>query len=186
MNILLYILHPFRDTFSISEEEVMDNELEELTQNLRSLGDFKARYSKVIRDARDYVIDTEKTGRAKLAEAEKAEKTIFGMKVEAYLRNEFNWPKGEKLDFYIGDIEFDSKATIGKNWMIPPEAFGELCLLTRIDESKAIYSAGLLRATSAALTVGQNQDKKRSISAAGKKSIRWLIFNQPYQDDTKS
>ena len=164
----------------------MDNKLEILTQKLTSLKNFEGCYSRVIRDARDYVIDSGKTGRTKLAEAEKAEKTIFGMKVEAYLRNEFNWPKGRKLDFYIGDIEFDSKATIGTNWMIPPEAVGELCLLTSIDEEKEIYSAGLLRATDEVLTVGQNQDKKRSVSAVGKKCIRWLIEKQPYQAEASS
>ncbi|MEM9009288.1 MAG: NaeI family type II restriction endonuclease, partial [Cyanobacteria bacterium P01_F01_bin.86] len=75
----------------------------------------------------DYVIDAEKMGRTRLAEAEKAEKTIFGMKVEAYLGHEFGLDRGNKLDFYVADVEFDSKATIGKTWMIPPEAFGEIC-----------------------------------------------------------
>lgn len=123
----------------------------------------------------DYVIDAEKMGRTRLAEAEKAEKTIFGMKVEAYLGHEFGWDRGKKLDFYVADVEFDSKATIGKTWMIPPEAFGEICLLTRIDENNDFFQAGLLRASMDVLTFGSNQDKKKSVSALGKRNIQWLI-----------
>lgn len=123
----------------------------------------------------DYVIDGKKMGRTRLSEAEKAEKTIFGMKVEAYLRHEFGWTRGRKLDFYLVEIEFDSKATIGKTWMIPREAVGEICLLTRIDEDTNFFQAGLLRAIPEALTSGSNQDKKRSVSAVGKKQVRWLI-----------
>ena len=153
----------------------MDNALQTLFTALQSTNDFELRYGKVIRDAMDYVIDSEKMGRTRLAEAEKAEKTIFGMKVEAYLMHEFGWNRGNKLDFYLTDVEFDSKATIGKTWMIPPEAFGEICLLTRIDEDNDFFQAGLLRANLNMLTLGSNQDKKKSISAAGKRHIQWLI-----------
>ena len=97
------------------------------------------------------------------------------MKVEAYLGHEFGWNRGNKLDFYVADVEFDSKATIGKTWMIPPEAFGEICLLTRIDEDNDFFQAGLLRANLDMLTSGSNQDKKKSVSAAGKHHIQWLI-----------
>ena len=153
----------------------MDTELDRLFQSLKSVENFEHRYGKVIRDAMDYVIDGERMGRTRLAEAEKAEKTIFGMKVEAYLRHEFGWPKGKSLDFYWVEIEFDSKATIGKTWMIPPEAIGKLCLLTRINEDDHFFQAGLLRTNLDRLTKGSNQDKKRSVSALGKKSIKWLI-----------
>jgi len=153
----------------------LDTQLDSLFVTLTSIENFEARYATVIRDARDYVIDAVRMGRTTLAEAEKAEKTIFGMKVEAYLRNEFGWEQGQKLDFCFGNIEFDSKATIGKTWMIPREAVGELCLLTSIDESKGIFNAGLLRANLDVLTAGSNQDRKRSVSALGKRSIKWLI-----------
>ena len=153
----------------------MDNALQTLLTTLSAIDDFELRYGKVIREAMDYVIDAEKMGRSRLAEAEKAEKTIFGMKVEAYLGHEFGWNRGNKLDFYVADVEFDSKATIGKTWMIPPEAFGEICLLTRIDEDNDFFQAGLLRANLDMLTSGSNQDKKKSVSAAGKHHIQWLI-----------
>jgi len=153
----------------------LDTQLDNLFVTLTSIENFEDRYATVIRDARDYVIDAERMGRTTLAEAEKAEKTIFGIKVEAYLRNEFGWERGKKLDFCFGNIELDSKATIGKTWMIPPEAVGELCLLTSIDESKGIFNAGLLRANLDVLTAGSNQDKKKSVSALGKRSIKWLI-----------
>lgn len=154
---------------------MLDSELSLLFLALSSIEGFESRYAKVIRDAMDYVIDAERMERTSMAEAEKAEKTIFGMKVEAYLRYEFKWNKGSKLDFYLEDIEFDSKATIGKTWMIPPEAVGEICLLTVVDENKGYYRAGLLRASLDMLTAGSNQDKKRSVSSAGRASIQWLI-----------
>tara|TARA_B110001469_G_scaffold8153_1_gene8134 strand:- start:1826 stop:2329 length:504 start_codon:yes stop_codon:yes gene_type:complete len=157
-----------------------DPQLTKLIQDLTAIRSFAQRYSKIIRDARDYVIDAGKTGRTKLSEAEKAEKTIFGMKVEAYLRYEFAWGKGPKLDFYFNCIEFDSKATVGKTWMVPPEAVGELCLLTLLDEKRSVYSAGVIRASLTALTKGKNQDKKRSVSAIGKQSIHWLIKDELY------
>ena len=137
----------------------MDTELNSLFQTLTSIENFTDRYAEVVRDARDYVIDADKTGRTLISQAEKAEKTIFGMKVEAYLRSKFGREKGKKLDFYIGDVEFDSKATIGNTWMVPPEAVGGICLLTSIDEAKGIFNAGLVRATDDALTAGENQDK---------------------------
>lgn len=154
---------------------LLDNELTLLIQALSSIENFETRYAKVIRDAMDYVIDAERMNRTRLADAEKAEKTIFGMKVEAYLRYEFQWNKGKKLDFYLADIEFDSKATIGKTWMVPPEAVGEICLLTLLDEERGVYRVGLLRASLDMLTAGSNQDKKRSVSSAGRASIQWLI-----------
>jgi len=154
---------------------LLDNELTLLMQALSSIESFETRYAKVIRDAMDYVIDAERMKRKRLAEAEKAEKTIFGMKVEAYLRHEFQWDKGKTLDFYFADVEFDSKATIGKTWMVPPEAVGKICLLTLLDEDKGIYRAGLLRANLDMLTAGSNQDKKRSVSSAGRASVHWLI-----------
>lgn len=155
----------------------MDAKLEKLFSTLDSIKNFESRYGKVIRDAMDYVIDGERMGRTRLAEVEKAEKTIFGIKVEAYLRHEFRWKRGSKLDFYLIEIEFDSKATIGKTWMIPPEAIGEICLLTRINEDEMFFQAGLLRANPDMLTKGSNQDKKKSVSAVGKQHIKWLIPN---------
>lgn len=155
----------------------MDVELDQLFIALGTIENFEQRYGKVIRDAMDYVIDGERLGRTRLAEAEKAEKTIFGIKVEAYLRHEFGWPRGETLDFCWVEIEFDSKATIGKTWMIPPEAVGQLCLLTRINEDDYFFQVGLLRATLNMLTKGSNQDKKKSVSALGKQHIKWLIPN---------
>ena len=74
----------------------MDTELNSLFQTLTSIVNFTDRYTEVVRDARDYVIDAEKTGRTLISEAEKAEKTIFGMKVEAYLRTKFGWKKAKR------------------------------------------------------------------------------------------
>lgn len=157
----------------------MDSQLNNLIQSFSVIPNFESIYSQVVRKALDYVIDRQNTGRTLLSQAEKAEKTIFGMKVESYLRNDFSWTKGPTLDFMWSGIEFDSKATIGRTWMIPTEAIDRLCLLTQIDEKKGTFRAGLLRMTMNNLTAGQNQDKKRSVSSDGITRIHWIILDRP-------
>lgn len=61
--------------------------------------------------------------------------------------------------------------------MIPREAVGQLCLLVKIDETRSKFAIGVIRATGAVLTTGGNRDGKRSLSAAGKRAIRWIVEN---------
>jgi hypothetical protein len=166
-------------TLSLAKPQggTVDTELNLLFEELRVIDRFEERYAQVVREAIDYVIDKSKTGRTHLSQAEKSEKTHFGSKVESYLRIEFGWSKGDKLDFVLSNVEFDSKATTAENWMIPTEAVGEICLLTRIQESINVFHAGLLRANEENLNKGFNKDRKRSVSAAGRGSIQWLIYD---------
>lgn len=59
--------------------------------------------------------------------------------------------------------------------MIPKEAVGELCLLVRIDDLRSKFWIGVIRAAHSVLRIGENRDKKSSLSAEGKKSIYWLV-----------
>ena len=59
--------------------------------------------------------------------------------------------------------------------MIPQEANDHLCLLVEGNDKKGIFRVGILRMTSGVLTKGGNQDKKKSVSASGKKTITWLV-----------
>jgi hypothetical protein len=157
----------------------MDTEVKRLASTLATIPGFDWRFGQVVRKALDYVIDKDNTGRTSLAEVSKAEKTIFGTKVEAYARIEFGWPSGERMDYCLEGIEFDAKSTTRENWMIPTEAVGEICLLIQIEAPRDVFSVGLLQATEDVLSQGFNKDQKRSISQHGKGRIRWLIREAP-------
>lgn len=122
----------------------------------------------------DEVIDTARTGRISLKELEKTEKTYIGTKVEILARSLLGLKKGNKLDLKVGNHEVDVKFTIGSTWMIPMEAFNEVCLLIHANEDKGTFGVGLLQMFPDNLTTGENRDKKLSVSANGRKNIAWL------------
>lgn len=128
-----------------------------------------------LRQALDEVIDMPRTGRYCLDQIEKTEKTYIGTKVEVVLRHELGLNRGYKLDANINGQEVDIKNTTGNNWMIPQEAINEICLLAQTSDIKGTFSIGLLRCSEENLSLGGNRDQKRSVSAAGKKNICWLV-----------
>ncbi len=91
--------------------------------------------------------------------------------------------KGETALLIAGE-DVDVKFTIGRNWMIPPEARDHICLVTSYDPESHEVSAGLIRATKEHLTAGENRDRKSSISKSGKNAIQWLIHRRrPHRYD---
>lgn len=132
-----------------------------------------------IRKAFDEVIDGPRTGRFMIEQLEKTEKTYIGTKVEIVLRAELELERGSVLDNLICGHEVDTKFSIGKSWMIPREAVGQICLLVAGNDNAGTFVAGLLRMTEDVLTQGANQDGKRSVSANGKQRITWLAYNSP-------
>ena len=134
-------------------------------------------FSHLIRQALDEVIDGGRTGRWKVEQLEKTEKTYIGTKLEILVRNQFEFPRGKTLDLKIAGHEVDVKSTVRNNWnwMIPKEARGNICLLIRADEKAACFSVGLLRMTDDNLTLGENRDRKVSVSSIGKQRIDWLV-----------
>ncbi|WP_122425601.1 NaeI family type II restriction endonuclease [Pseudomonas viridiflava] len=133
---------------------------------------------KAIRKAFDEVIDGPRTGRFQIEQLEKTEKTYIGTKVEIVLRAELELERGRVLDNLICGHEVDTKFSIRAEWMIPREAVGQICLLVAGDDNLGTFVTGLLRMTEDVLTVGSNQDGKRSISAKGRKEIVWLALNE--------
>jgi len=138
---------------------------------------FEEQASKTLRRALDEVIDGMRTGRWAVSSLEKTEKTYIGTKVEILFKFDFDIPDGERLDTKIEGAEVDIKCTVLRDWMIPQEAIGELCLLVRIDDTRSKFWIGVIRADDGVLRKGQNRDKKVSISAEGKKSIQWIVDN---------
>ena len=128
-----------------------------------------------LRQALDEVIDGMRTGRWSIDALEKTEKTYIGTKVEILFKFDFDLPDGQKLDTRIEGEEVDIKCTVLRDWMIPSEAVGELCLLVRIDDLRSKFWIGLVRADPSLLRTGKNRDEKTSISSEGKKNIHWII-----------
>jgi Restriction endonuclease NaeI len=139
--------------------------------------DLEAIFSRAVRQAIDEVIDGARTGRYRYEELEPQEKTYIGTRIEIVVRTELGLEPEGKLDTVIAGHEVDFKWSAKAGWMIPTEAVGELCLLLCGDEVGGTFSVGLLRCDDERLTRKGNKDSKRSIAAAGKIHISWLIKN---------
>jgi len=137
------------------------------------------KFSAMLRQCVDDVIMTPKTGRRSYDELEKTEKTYIGTRVEIELRAMLRLPKG-KLDTVILEHDVDIKNTMGSNWMIPTEAIDNPCILVAADEVRAVCYLGLFVARPEYLTLGQNKDSKKSVSALGFANIFWVLLDHPY------
>lgn len=141
----------------------------------------------LLKDAVDFVLDPVRTGRTKIAELDKVEKTYIGLKVEHYLREWLGVPKGLKRDIQIDGLDVDIKNTISTTWMIPPETYRteEPCLLVATAKFDGRCWLGIVVARDAYLTNKKgNRDSKRQISAAGMKNILWLVEDVAYPVST--
>lgn len=136
----------------------------------------------ILKDAIDFVLDPAKTGRTKLEELDKVEKTFIGLKVEHFLRDMLGLPKGKRRDLgEVGDVDVDIKNTIGTTWMIPPESYerSEPCLLIATAKFDGRCWLGIMLAREAYLGA-KNRDGKKSVTAEGKRNIFWLVEDAPY------
>lgn len=141
---------------------------------------FKKLFTQLLRDSIDSVIDAPHTGRFRIHEIEKTEKTYLGTKIEIRFRHLLDVSRGYVLDLNIDGVEVDVKNTVATNWTIPPEAMGHPCVLISSDEQRAVCSLGLLVIREDCLNPGKNRDQKSSISRVGLSRVRWLLRNNPY------
>lgn len=151
---------------------------DDLVTRAEGLDNIAADIPPLLREAIDVVIDTPRTGRRSYEDLEKTEKTYIGTRVEILIRSYFRLPKGA-LDLVILDEDADVKFTTVNNWMIPGEAIGSPCLLLAADEQRARCYFGLFYADLEYLTAGNNQDKKKQVSATGFENIMWLFCDHP-------
>jgi hypothetical protein len=165
------------ETFS-NDSEPVDVALQAVVDFFNTRADLVDVIGNALRQSFDEVIDGPRTGRYRIEELEKTEKTYIGTKVEIILRNELALPRGVVLDNLISGHEVDTKFSLTGDWMIPREAVGQICLLLKGSDNAGIFSVGLLRMVSSVLTNGANQDGKKSVSAVGKARIQWLIRNE--------
>jgi len=161
-----------------TDSEAPDLALEAVRAALLAHPNLALVVGKGLRRSFDEVIDGPRTGRFRIEQLEKTEKTYIGTKVEIVLRNDLALPRGQILDNLIAGVEVDTKFSLTGNWMIPPEAFDQICLLVSGNDNSGQFSMGLLRMVQTVLTEGSNQDSKKSVSAVGKSTIDWLFRNQ--------
>jgi len=148
---------------------------------LRSNDPDGARMSQVLRKTFDQLYDGQHTGRYKVGQLYKTEKTHFGTLVEINLQREFAFTNGSVLDYRIAGHEVDCKFSHTGAWMLPMESFDQLILVIRADDQTSLWSAGVVRVTKENRRESENRDKKTGLNAVGRSRIVWLQQDAPLQ-----
>ena len=155
---------------------LQDDGLDRAVAWFRSQARFQERFAAAIRQSFDEVFDGQRTGRYRLEQLSKVEKTYIGTKVEIVVQDEFGLQRGRRLDYLVDDQEIDSKWSMTSGgWMIPTEAVGELCLCLTADDNRSTFQVGIVRAGDSQLKAGQNKDKKRRLNDDGLSAMTWLV-----------
>jgi hypothetical protein len=139
------------------------------------------RLPQLVIEALDFVLDPVRTGRTRVDELDKVEKTFIGLKVEHFFRDFLGLPKAAR-DLLIDGLDVDIKHTTSANWMIPPETFktAEPVVLIMSAYEKQRCSLGVLVAREAWLSPGGgNRDGKKSLTQEGRRHVRWLVADAP-------
>jgi len=127
-------------------------------------------------EAVEFVLDPVRTGRTLLSELDNVEKTFIGLKIEHFVRDLLDAPKGVR-DLILDGYDVDVKNTIGNSWcwMIPPETIREEgpCLLIASNERQRESWMGLIMARAEYLGA-PNRDMKRRVNSTAFKDILWL------------
>ena len=82
--------------------------------------------AKVFRATFDQLYDGQHTGRYRLDQLFKTEKTHFGTLAEINLQRELQLDDGQVLDFSIAGHEVDCKYSHTGAWMLPIESFEQI------------------------------------------------------------
>jgi Restriction endonuclease NaeI len=157
-----------------------DAELRSVAGEITAADPTGARVGQVLRRTYDMLLDGQHTGRYRWDQLYKTEKTHFGTLVEINLQREFGFADGVAMDFAICGVDVDCKYSQHRGeWMIPPEAVGQVILGLWASDDSGRWSLGLVRAEERLLTASEgNRDLKRRLSAAGKAAVRWIFPGQ--------
>ncbi|WP_445269232.1 NaeI family type II restriction endonuclease [Streptomyces sp. DSM 41634] len=173
-------------TINIQSQALLDNdpELAAVYEHLLRLDPAGERFSTVLRDTIDQLLNGEVTGRYDWKSLFKTEKTHAGTLVEINLQREFAFDDGTDMDYKIAGVDVDCKYSqqFG-GWMVPPEAVGHLCLLVWADDYQSRWSAGLLRIKDEWLNRGNNRDMKLTVRAEHRSKILWLFHQAPLTEN---
>lgn len=132
-------------------------------------------FGRAIRQAIDEVLDGPRTGRWDLAQLEKTEKTYVGTKVEIVVREALGLDRGPKLDLEIDGHHIDTKWAMNSGWQIPREAIAELCLCIGGLAGVTRFQVGVVRCSEEHLNLGENRDRKRTLSAKGRAAMMHVV-----------
>jgi Restriction endonuclease NaeI len=138
------------------------------------------RFPALVGNAITFVLYYKHTQRTTVESLDNVEKTFVSLKIEHYLRHMLCVPKGIR-DLDIDGVDLDVKGTLGRSWMIPPESFGDPCLLVKVNDKEQECSLGLIVARKAYLGA-ENRDRKRSILSDAFDRILWIVQDLPYQE----
>lgn len=154
-----------------------DPELRVVADEIMSRDPRGTQIAKVLRRTYDMLLDGQHTGRYRWDQLYKTEKTHFGTLVEINLQREFEFADGVAMDFAIRGIDVDCKYSQDRaEWMIPPEALGQIILGLWASDDQGEWSLGLVRADDHLLTSSRgNRDLKRRLTSAGKAAVTWLF-----------
>ncbi len=163
------------------EEPPHDDAVAEVAAVLRALDPDGQRMAKVFRATFDQLYDGQHTGRYRLDQLFKTEKTHFGTLTEINLQRELRLDDGQVLDFSIANHEVDCKYSHTGAWMLPIESFEQIVLVTQADDAKSAWSAGLVRVSEQNRRTSENRDRKTGLNAHGRSQILWLHKDAPMQ-----
>lgn len=133
-------------------------------------------FVRVMTDAIEFVLDPVRTGRTLIADLDNVEKTFVGLKIEHYIRDLLDAPKGVR-DLKLLEHDVDIKNTVSRSWswMIPPETYRteEPVILLAADEEERKSWMGLMLARDRYLGA-PNRDGKRGVLVPAYPNILWL------------
>lgn len=158
-----------------------DPALEAVVRHLEGLRDVETRLAAVFRSTFDQLYNGQLTGRYRLSQLHKTEKTYFGTLIEINMQREFGFSDGVLLDYSICGHEIDCKYSHTGQWMLPLESFNQLVLLAQADDFSARWSLGIIRVTEENRRKSSNRDSKTGLNAHGRSQIHWLFTNAPMQ-----
>lgn len=123
----------------------------------------------LLRDAVDdsvkYVLDGARTWRFDLTDAavDSDERSSVGTKLQYHVIERLGLKKEPPLDTSILGVAVEIKGTVRDTWMIPREGQCEITLMIRIDATRHVFEARIMRTHRAWLTGKKgNRDLKRS------------------------
>jgi len=179
---MVSILQP---TLFVEEPDSLLAEVAAEVERLVGARDLPLELAERVLQAIEFVLDPVRTGRTKLSQLDNVEKTFIGLKVEHFVRDLLDAPKGVR-DLVLAGHDVDVKNTVGSSWcwMIPPETFrtAEPCLLVAANEARRLCWMGLIR-TKEEYLGAPNRDGKRKILASAYRHVHWLVDAQPLPRD---
>lgn len=153
-----------------------DKELDRVVATLLALDASVDRFASVYRQTFDQLYDGQRTGRYSWGQLYKTEKTHFGTLIEINLQREFDFVDGDVLDYKIDGIEVDCKYSFKSgSWMLPPECWGELIMVSTADDVHSLWSLGVVRVSELNRRTTVNRDGKTTLSQEGRNAVRWVF-----------